>query len=97
VVTDIAPFRALTLEGTVGALWEPGRADALTAALQRVVSRPLEPQRQLARETFARAFSWPMIGTRANAIYREVTASRGLARASMPARTPASAPPRSAR
>lgn len=89
VVTDIAPFRALTNEGAVGALWEPGNAPAFAAALNRVTSRPLWEQRQRARDGFEREFSWPMIGRRALAIYRDVIASRGPARASVRTHTPA--------
>ncbi len=89
VVTDIAPFRALTGDGAVGALWEAGNADAFAVALTRVMQRPLEPQRQTARDLFAREFSWHMIGRRAAAVYREVIASRALARASAPAHKPA--------
>jgi glycosyltransferase involved in cell wall biosynthesis len=89
VISNIAPFRALTHEGSVGALWEPGNSGAFTAALDRVMSRPGEPQRQLARDLFERTFSWPRIGERAVSIYREVMTSRGLARAPEQSRTSA--------
>ncbi|MEI6245060.1 MAG: glycosyltransferase family 4 protein [Acidobacteriota bacterium] len=77
VVTDIAPFRALTDDGAFGALWQPGNAESFTLALDRARSRPLSEQRQAARERFDREFSWPHIGHRAMAIYREVIALRG--------------------
>ena len=80
VVTNIAPFRALTDEGAVGALWESGHAPSLITALTRVMSRPLEAQRAAAQALFERSFSWPMIGRRAVTIYRDVIASRALVR-----------------
>lgn len=89
VVTDIAPFRALTDDGAIGALWAPGNEEALLSALDRVASAPIEPQRNTARARFEQRFSWPMIGRRAVAIYREVIASRGLARAPKQTHRPA--------
>lgn len=80
VVTDIAPFRALTGDGAVGALWEAGHAPSLTAALTRVMARPLDTQRDAAQALFERSFSWPTIGKRAVTIYREVMTSRALMR-----------------
>lgn len=80
VVTDIAPFRALTDDGAIGALWEPGNSDSLVAALNRVMLRAMDAQQQAARDRFERFFSWEMIGRRAVAIYREVMTSRGLSR-----------------
>ena len=85
VVTNIPSFRSLTGDGAVGALWEPGNDAAFVAALNRVTSRPLDPQGEATRDRFERGFSWPMIGRRAVEIYREVIASRALSRD--PART----------
>ncbi len=85
VITNIPSFRALTGDGTVGALWAPGHEAAFVAALNRVTSRPLDPQRHATRDRFERGFSWPVIGRRAVEIYREVIASRALSRD--PART----------
>jgi len=42
VVTDIAAFRAITREGSVGALWPVGDADAFAAALRRVIGEPIQ-------------------------------------------------------
>ena len=82
VITDIGPFRALTGDGAVGTLWDAGNPGAFRSALSRVMARRLGDERHAARALFNRAFSWPMIGRRAVAIYREVIASRGLAHAS---------------
>ena len=89
VVTNIAPFRALTNDGSVGALWEPGDPTALAGALRRVMARPLTGQRMDARDLFERAFSWPVIGRRAVAIYRDVMASRDSSHATARTHTPA--------
>ncbi len=89
VVSDIAPFRSLTDDGAVGAVWEPGNTAAFQSALNRVMSRSLGDERRAARDLFARAFSWPVIGQRAVAVYQEVLASRGRARASGHTHTPA--------
>lgn len=83
VVTDIAPFRALTDDGAVGELWAPGRADACTAALHLALARPAERRRDAVRDRFEREFSWSKIGARAVAVYREVIAARGRARSSV--------------
>ena len=88
VVTDIAPFRALTNHGSVGALWEAGNASAFADALTRAMTRSLARQRMDARELFERAFSWPVIGRRAVGIYREVMASRDRSRATARTHTP---------
>jgi glycosyltransferase involved in cell wall biosynthesis len=89
VITDIAPFRALTHNGSVGTLWEAGNPSAFAAALSRVMARPRADQRETARNLFERAFSWPVIGRRALAIYRDVMASRDRGRATAQTRRPA--------
>jgi glycosyltransferase involved in cell wall biosynthesis len=80
VITDIAPFRALTNDGAVGALWSPGDASGCAAALGRVVARSLSDEREAACRRFERAFSWPVIGRRAMSIYDEVITTRSGAR-----------------
>ncbi len=86
VVTDIPSFRALTLDaarngdgaGTTpyGALWPPGDADALAAALVEVGRRDLAPLREQLMAYAARELSWAAIGRRALAVYRELLARR---------------------
>jgi glycosyltransferase involved in cell wall biosynthesis len=80
VITDIAPFRALTNDGAIGALWAPGDSVGCAAALSRVVARSLNEDREAARRRFEHAYSWPVIGRRAVAIYEEVITTRGVAR-----------------
>jgi glycosyltransferase involved in cell wall biosynthesis len=75
VVTDIPAFRALTAGGTLGALWRQGDATALTGALAVVGRRALEPQRDAVRRHFEAELSWPAVGRRALALYRQVIAS----------------------
>jgi glycosyltransferase involved in cell wall biosynthesis len=72
VVTDIPPFRALTAGGTLGALWRPSDAPSMAAALAAVCTRPLEPQSEAVKRHFEAELSWPAVGRRAMAIYREV-------------------------
>lgn len=76
VVTDIPAFRALTAGGTLGALWRPADATALTQALVAVGRRALEPQRDAVRRHFEAELSWPAVGGRALAVYRQVIGAR---------------------
>jgi glycosyltransferase involved in cell wall biosynthesis len=76
VITDIAPFRALTDNGRVGAIWTPGDPASLAVALSRVTARPLAPQQQSVRRLFDDEFSWPVIGRRAVAHYEAAIAER---------------------
>lgn len=87
VITDIAPFRPLTADGAIGALWETGNSVALRVALERVMARDLRRERTAAIELFARHFTWPHIGERALSIYREAIASRAARRSAAPDRT----------
>jgi glycosyltransferase involved in cell wall biosynthesis len=73
VVPDIPSFRWITDGGAIGGLWNAGDAASLAAALERVVARPLEPQRQACRRRFDAHFSWTAIGRRALAIYEELS------------------------
>ncbi len=74
VVTDIAPFRALTGSGRVGALWKPGNPASLTRALMSVA--PSDVRRQECRELFHERFSWPAIGRRAMSVYEHICRGR---------------------
>jgi len=73
VLTDIPSFRWLTDGGRVGGLWRPGDPEALCEALTSIAARPLQPQREAARGWFEQNFSWPAIGRRAAAIYRDLS------------------------
>jgi glycosyltransferase involved in cell wall biosynthesis len=72
VVTDIPAFRALTAEGTIGALWPTGDPAACARALVEVASRDLASERIRTTSHFDRALSWRAVGERAMAIYRDV-------------------------
>ncbi|MFL5805805.1 MAG: glycosyltransferase family 4 protein [Roseiflexaceae bacterium] len=83
VVTDIPSFRALTAGGSgeigaaCGALWPPGDAEALAAALVEIGRRDLAPLRERLIAYAARELSWSAIGRRALDVYRDVLARRG--------------------
>jgi glycosyltransferase involved in cell wall biosynthesis len=75
VVTDIPSYRWMTDSGSIGALWTPGDARSLCAALQRAIAQPIESQRAACRRRFDAHLSWDAIGRRALAIYEEVSRS----------------------
>jgi glycosyltransferase involved in cell wall biosynthesis len=83
VVTDIPSFRTLTTVDngagptSYGALWPPGDADALTAALIQVGRLDLAPLREQLKAYAARELSWEAIGRRALAVYSDLLARRG--------------------
>jgi glycosyltransferase involved in cell wall biosynthesis len=76
VVTNIPPFRVITGDGAVGALWRPGDVGALTRALVDTSFRNLDTARSAVRERFTRTLSWAAVGQRVMAIYAEVRARR---------------------
>jgi glycosyltransferase involved in cell wall biosynthesis len=71
VVADIPSFRSLTDGGRIGALFRVGDAGDLTLALQRVGASDLKTNRAAVRAHFEEHFSWPALGRRSVAIYRE--------------------------
>jgi glycosyltransferase involved in cell wall biosynthesis len=81
VLTDIPSFRAITGDGSVGALWRPDDDTSLTEALDRAARMVAEDTRQACRTLFEDRFSWPVIGRRAMQIYEDVLASRWRSRA----------------
>jgi glycosyltransferase involved in cell wall biosynthesis len=76
VVTDIPSFRALTADGTLGALWPPGDAAALAVALAEMGRRDRAPLRESLIAFFERELSWAAIGRKALAAYGELLARR---------------------
>ena len=76
VVTNIPPFRSITGNGVVGALWQPGDATALARALIDTAFRDLDAARSAVRGHFTGTLSWAAVGQRAMAIYGEVRARR---------------------
>ena len=77
VVTDIPSFRVMTGGGAVGALWPPGRSDALADALRRVAGRMEPTLSAAARAVFEERLSWPAIGRAALAAYAETFPAAG--------------------
>jgi glycosyltransferase involved in cell wall biosynthesis len=80
LVTDIAAFRALTQRGVVGALWPPGNAAALAAALLRVAGGERAAQRHAAKSHFAQHLSWHRVAQQALDVYQEAVARRQVTR-----------------
>jgi glycosyltransferase involved in cell wall biosynthesis len=72
VLTDIPPFRVLTDNGRVGALWPRGQAHRLSEALATVARQPREPWRARVLARYGSALSWEVLGRRGVAIYRDV-------------------------
>jgi glycosyltransferase involved in cell wall biosynthesis len=80
VVTDIPSFRALTA-GTVGRLWAPRDAAALSAALRSIAPGLGETTREQVRAHFERELSLPALGRKLAAAYAEVIEHHGIAQA----------------
>jgi glycosyltransferase involved in cell wall biosynthesis len=76
IVTDVPSFRTITDNGTIGALWSVGDADALARALRDVLSRPRAPQAAAARRFFEQRLSYLAIGRRGLAVYQDMIARR---------------------
>ena len=69
IVADIPAFRALTGNGTVGALCKPGNADAFANALVSLVQHPVESMRVQAIRHFKSELSFPALGKKLLAAY----------------------------
>jgi glycosyltransferase involved in cell wall biosynthesis len=80
VVTDIPSFRALTA-GTVGRLWAPRDAAALSAAVRSIAPGLGETTREQVRAHFERELSLPALGRKLAAAYAEVIEHHGIAQA----------------
>jgi glycosyltransferase involved in cell wall biosynthesis len=76
VLTDIPSFRALTDNGQVGELWQPGSAESFTRAVERAAARLCDNERAACRRWFEQSFSWTVIGQRAVMAYRSVIEAR---------------------
>lgn len=76
VVTDIPPFRRLTDDGRVGALWPVGDGRGFVAALNTVLARPLPPQSRAARDLFEERWSFAAVGREALSAYRSIWETR---------------------
>jgi glycosyltransferase involved in cell wall biosynthesis len=76
VVTDIASFRAMTDNGSIGACWPPGDAGAFAAAFLRVAERPVQALSDEAVHFFENHLSFPAIARKALRAYHELVAKR---------------------
>ena len=76
VVTDIAPFRAITSSGSIGYHWRAGDADSCASALIRAAAQLGNQSRRIVLDHFAASLSWTAVGRRARAIYEAVIAER---------------------
>ncbi len=73
IVSDIPPFRALTGNGSVGALVPVGEADAFAASILSLAKRPRLALRQAALDHFDQHLSFPVLGRRLVAAYETLT------------------------
>jgi glycosyltransferase involved in cell wall biosynthesis len=76
VVTSIPSFRAITADGSVGALWASGDGAGCAEALARAAQVGLDAERSAATAHFEEQLSWTAIGRRAVDIYKEVGTAR---------------------
>jgi glycosyltransferase involved in cell wall biosynthesis len=74
VVSDIPSFRALTGEGTAGALWPCQDAAALGRALLAMARQPQEALRRATRAHFERELSFAAVGRKLRACYEDLVA-----------------------
>lgn len=77
LVTDIPSFRMMTANGTLGALWPVGEAEAMTRAALSLLNQSHADHAAAARRFFEQHLSYPAIGQQARAIYETVVARRG--------------------
>jgi glycosyltransferase involved in cell wall biosynthesis len=76
VVTSIPSFRVITDRGAIGVLWPHGDASACADAIVDAARRNPAEERRRVLAHFERELSWPVVGARALAIYRDVRTSR---------------------
>ena len=72
VVTDIAPFRALTGRGAVGELWASGNAAALASALVAAAGRDRAVARAAVRAHYATQLSFDALGRQLVSAYAQL-------------------------
>jgi glycosyltransferase involved in cell wall biosynthesis len=76
VVTDIAPFRVITGDGSIGHHWPVGDAEACGSALIRAAAQLGNGRRRAVLDHFSTSLSWAAVGRRARAAYEAVIAQR---------------------
>jgi glycosyltransferase involved in cell wall biosynthesis len=76
VVTDIPAFRAITADGSIGALWHAGDPAGFARALEDVWNRDPAALGAQAAQHFEQALSWPAVGAQALTAYQDAAARR---------------------
>lgn len=76
VVTNIPSFRMMTNEGQLGALWEPGNQQSLTAALATALQKPLQEEGNACIRFYQQHLSFEAIARVAAGHYEQVIRSR---------------------
>ena len=76
VVTDIPSFRVMTDNGTLGKLWEAGNADALIAAVNEVLHKPLQQQAESCIKFYRHHLTFEAIALTAIEYYKKIMAGR---------------------
>jgi glycosyltransferase involved in cell wall biosynthesis len=76
IVSDIPPFRALTGDGSIGALVQPGHAEGFADALVELAGRPRDELRRKALVHFERSLSFDRVGSRLVEIYSKLRGCR---------------------
>ena len=76
VVTDIAPFRAITGDGSIGCHWPVGDAEACGSRLIHAATQLGDRSRRVVLDHFNASLSWEAIGGRARTVYETVIALR---------------------
>jgi glycosyltransferase involved in cell wall biosynthesis len=76
VMSDVGGFRELVADHGAGLLVPPGDADALAAAISRLLANPEERRRLEERAAAAASgpYSWDRIAEQTNAVYERVLA-----------------------
>ena len=76
IVSHIPPFRALTGDGSIGALVRPGDAEGFANALVELAGRPRDELRRKALAHFEHSLSFDGVGSRLVEIYSKLRDSR---------------------
>jgi glycosyltransferase involved in cell wall biosynthesis len=76
IVTDIAPFRALTDGGRLGALFPIGNVRILAGAIESIGREDRGTRREAIRADFELRLGWSAVGRRALEVYRLAASGR---------------------
>jgi glycosyltransferase involved in cell wall biosynthesis len=78
VVTSIPAFRAITGDGSIGALWMPGDTSGCARALAELGRADLAEASARVQARFDRALNWEAVGRDAMRAYRDIARARAL-------------------